>query len=173
MKKIGVPFTVEHSNYNEDLSLKMAPRELAKHLALGKAREVATRHKTGVVVGADTIVVCDGKVIGKPVDASDARAILERLSGRGHIVVTGLALVDAKTGRSSTHTVDTKVYFRKLSKAEISAYVRTGEPLGAAGGYAIQAGGADFVERIEGDYNNVVGLPLVALSEEFEKFSRK
>ncbi|MDO8481627.1 MAG: Maf family protein [bacterium] len=173
LEQAGIIFTVEHSDYEEDLDLKMRPRTLAKYLALGKARAIASRHKEGIVIGADTIVVCDGRVIGKPVDARDARVILALLSGRGHEVITGFAIVDSKTKSFITRSVVTKVWFRKLASQEIDEYVKTGEPLEAAGAYRIQKGGARFVKRIEGDFSNIVGLHVKNLIRELGRFNVK
>jgi septum formation protein len=115
-------------------------------------------------------VVVDGAVLGKPADAADARRMLERLSGKEHAVITGLAVLDAASGRSIVRTSVTKVVFRDLSQREIDAYVATGEPLDKAGAYGIQERGALLVERIEGCYSNVVGLPLSLLGEMLREF---
>ncbi|MCR4280806.1 MAG: Maf family protein, partial [Candidatus Kaiserbacteria bacterium] len=148
------------------------PRALAKHLALGKARAVALRHKEGIVIGADTVVVCEGRIIGKPRSVKDARAILALLSGKKHEVITGFAIVDAKTGRTISRSARTTVYFRKITSHDINEYVKTGEPLKAAGAYFIQGGGSRFVREIKGDYSNIVGLPMKELLVELREFER-
>jgi septum formation protein len=168
LKEAGLIFSVEKSGYEEDLSLKMGPRALVKYLALGKARAVAARHKHGIVIGADTVVVCGGRVIGKPQDSGDAAAILKFLSGRKHEVITGFAIVDAKTRRSIARSVVTTVWFRKLRPQEVIEYVKTREPFGAAGAYLVQRGAAKFVRRIHGDYLNIVGLPIKSLLYEIK-----
>lgn len=134
--------------------------------ALAKARTVAARHggEDVVVLGADTIVVLDGEVLGKPVDAAAAAVMLRRLSGRTHVVVTAYAVVDVRSGDEVVRSVETAVTFRSLADAEIDAYVATGEPLDKAGAYGIQGRGAVLVERIDGDYFTVVGLPLADLA---------
>ncbi len=144
-----------------------------RSVSLQKAREVAQRLKKGIVVGADTEVVYRGCIFGKPVSASDARRMLRELSGRTHTVHTGVALVDAATGRSRTFVESTKVTFRRLSGAEIAAYVATGSPMDKAGAYGIQDDlGAVFIERVEGCFTTVVGFPLARFHRELERFQR-
>jgi septum formation protein len=136
------------------------PAAAAAHLALDKARAVAARVGVGVVLGADTIVVVDGEVLGKPVGPDEARAMLRRLRGRTHAVVTGIAVVDAGTGRCEATAVVSQVTMAEYGEAEIAAYVATGEPLDKAGAYAIQGRGGSLVAGLEGSFSNVVGLPL-------------
>jgi septum formation protein len=140
---------------------------LVQRAALAKAQSVA-RAEGGLVLGADTLVVCRGLVLGKPADEQDARRMLQWLSGRWHHVYTGLALVEG--GRRMTAYERTEVAFRKLSNREIDAYVGTGEPAGKAGAYAIQGRGAALVREIRGCYTNVVGLPLPKLMEMLAAF---
>ncbi|CBE68143.1 MAG: septum formation protein Maf [Candidatus Methylomirabilis oxygeniifera] len=132
----------------------------AEALALRKAAEVAARVGEGLVLGADTIVECDGRPLGKPKDRDEAREFLRLLSGRSHLVVTGLALVQISDGRTEIGHEVTEVRMRALSDEEIDAYVRTDEPFDKAGGYAIQGTAEDFIEGIKGSFTNVVGLPL-------------
>lgn len=131
-------------------------------VALDKARAVAREWTGGpaVVLGADTEVVLDGRYLGKPRDAADAARMLRELSGRTHEVVTGLALVDAPSGREETLAVTTRVTMIDAGAEEIAAYVATGEPLDKAGAYAIQGQGARLVARVDGCFTNVVGLPV-------------
>ena len=136
--------------------------ETVAGLALAKAWAVAARVTDGVVLGADTVVVIDGVALGKPVDVDDARAMLRRLRGRGHDVITGVAVVDAGTGRAETTAVVTRVMMADVGDDVIEAYVGTGEPLDKAGAYAIQGRGAALVGGFVGSYSNVVGLPLAA-----------
>lgn len=131
-----------------------------KTLALRKATDVAARVGEGLVLGADTVVECDGRLLGKPRNQDEARRFLRQLSGRSHVVVTGLALVEAGGGRTETGHEVTEVRVRPLTGEEIDAYVQTGEPFDKAGGYAIQGAGGTFVEAIRGSFTNVVGLPL-------------
>jgi len=152
-------FRVVPSDLEETLAAG-SPRVAAAGLALDKARAVAARVGEGVVLGADTIVVIDGQALGKPAGADEARAMLRRLRGREHEVITGVAVVDAHTGRSEAMAVVSRVRMTEYGEAEIEAYVATGEPLDKAGAYAIQGRGAALVAGLEGSFSNVVGLPL-------------
>jgi septum formation protein len=126
-----------------------------------------------VIIAADTVVVLDGKVLGKPLDEDDARRILKALSGRAHSVVTGFTVLDAASGGEVSESVRTEVRFRQIEDGELDRYVKTGEPMDKAGAYGIQGGGAAFVEGIEGDRDNVIGLPIGALIQCLEKFGIK
>ena len=170
LTQIGLSFTVYPADVDESILEGERPEAYASRLALDKARAAAERAGDGIVIAADTIVVVNGSVLGKPADATDARRMLHLLSGKEHSVVTGLAVFDASTGRSIVRTSVTKVVFRDLSQREIDAYVATGEPLDKAGAYGIQERGALLVERIEGCYSNVVGLPLSLLGEMLREF---
>jgi septum formation protein len=143
--------------------------DLVRRAALAKAKSAAGR-ASGLLLGADTIVVCDGQVLGKPTGPADARRTLRRLSGRWHSVYTGLALLSE--GRYMLGYERTKVCFRALSKNEIGWYVGTGEPMDKAGAYAIQGRGAACVRAIRGCYTNVIGLPLPKLMEMLADFKR-
>lgn len=144
------------------------PEELARELALRKAREVAARHPGAAVLGADTVVAADGCVFGKPAGPEEARRMLARLSGRAHTVSTGVALV-APQGEEN-YAVSTAVRFFPLSAQEIDWYVATGEPMDKAGAYGIQGLGALLVEGIRGDYYAVVGLPLARAARSLRRF---
>lgn len=170
LKQIGLKFQIERSNCTEDLGSSLEPHELAKSLSLKKASSVAKKYKNAVVIAADTIGVLEGKILGKPRTADEAREMLVAMSGKAHSVITGFTILDADNGRTVSRSVETKVQFRKLTVEEIDAYVRSGEPLDKAGAYAIQALGAVLIERMEGDYFNVVGLPLSALAESLKEF---
>jgi septum formation protein len=163
LKQIGLDFTVVASNVVEEGINLANPRELAEKLALVKAGAVAAKHKESLVIAADTVVCVDGQTLGKPRDALEAAAMLRSLSGRGHHVLTGVAVIDSTSGRLLTHVEDTRVFMRGISEEEIGWYVASGEPYDKAGGYGIQGKAAIFVERLEGCYFNVVGLPLAAL----------
>ena len=170
LERAGIQFTVAVSGHKENLAQKLAPRRLVQKLALEKARLVAKRHQDALVIAADTVAVFEGKVLGKPRSLAGARKILRALSGSRHSLITGFVILDTKTGRAVMKSVETKVWFRKLTSEEIDAYVRTKEPLTVAGGYAIQGGGASFAKQIDGDFYNVVGLPLSMVVEELRKF---
>lgn len=144
------------------------PRRMAGRLAESKGRAALARldgSTPGWLIAADTIVVLDGDVLGKPVDAADAAAMLRRLSGRTHEVMTGVFVCRTDGTRSIVDVGTTRVRFRTLDAATIDAYVAGGEPLDKAGGYGIQAGGAMLVESIDGSWTNVVGLPLERLPD--------
>ena len=144
--------------------------EAVAALALEKARVVAARVSEGVVLGADTVVVVDGEALSKPAGADEARAMLRRLRGRTHEVITGVAVVDAATGRAASTAVVTGVAMRDIADETIDAYVAGGEPLDKAGAYAIQEGGGALVASFVGSYTNVVGLPLGATAQLLRKF---
>jgi septum formation protein len=170
LKIIGLKFTVEPSNCQENLSLDLEPQELAKSLSLEKARLVSQNHKNALVIAADTFIVFKDNILGKPNTKTEAREMLEILNGKHHLVITGFTIIDTDTGRAVSKAVETKVYLKKLSSNEIDAYVDSKEPLDKAGAYAIQGLGSVIVEKIEGDYFNVIGLPLSALAESLKEF---
>ena len=142
---------------------ELRPDELVTELSRCKAAEVAARFaaEDAVVIGADTVVVLDGAVLGKPADAADAARMLRALSGRAHTVFTGVTVI--RGGRTLSDAVRTEVVFRPLSADEIARYIATGEPMDKAGAYGAQGYASLFVERLEGDFFNVMGLPLCAL----------
>jgi septum formation protein len=158
--ELGVPFETVVSNAPETLDPRLGAEAQAVDLAERKARAVACQHKTGFVLGADTIVVLDDELLGKPVDEADATRMLRRLSDREHRVVTGIAVVDAGAGSVRTSAFSSNVCLRTLSEEEIDRYVATGEPRGKAGAYAIQGIGSALVSALKGCFTNVVGLPL-------------
>jgi septum formation protein len=161
LEELGVPFEMVSPRYEERDDDGLAPAELVRAHAAGKARSVAGEAAGRVVLGVDTAVVVDGRVLGKPADGREAGEMLALLSGRAHVVVSGLCLLGA--GWEAVEHDETRVEFRRLSPEEIDAYVATGEWEGRAGGYAIQSLGAALVDRVEGDYLNVVGLPAALL----------
>ena len=170
MQEIGLKFDVIPSQVAEGGISAGRPEELVMLLAHAKAADVAKRLKAGIVIGADTIVVADGQVLGKPVDSADAAKMLRALSGREHQVYSGVAVIDAANGRSLTDYEVTAVKFRQLSEAALQRYVATGEPMDKAGAYAIQGLGSLLVTGICGDYNCVVGLPLGKLAVMLSEF---
>ncbi len=163
MEHAGVHFSAEDSGFDDNRVAPLPPRQLVEELALGKAHASAARHPNAVIVAADTIVVYGSLAIGKPKTPERAKEILHMLSGTNHSMVTGYAVLDAASGMKRTGRVETIIHFRKLTDEEIDAYVATGEPLDKAGGYAIQGDGRAFIERYEGDYEAVVGLPLTEI----------
>lgn len=165
LEKIGLEFEVVQSNYVEDMTLPLPPRELAKRLALSKGEDVARRFPEALVIAADTVVLLDGKLLGKPHTVSAAEKMLTRLSGKTHEVITGLALICASEKYLVQESVSTSVVFKTLTAEVIKKYVGTGEPLDKAGAYAVQGLGGELIEKVEGDYWNVVGLPANLLAK--------
>ncbi|MBI2832688.1 MAG: septum formation inhibitor Maf [Chloroflexi bacterium] len=170
LEQIGIQFEVEASDYEEHIDPGLEPHRLARKLSLEKAMVVADRHKNVIVIAADTLGVLDGRILGKPHTESEARRMLETINGKSHSVITGFSIIDTAQNKTLSRSVETKVYIKKLAPSEIEAYVKSKEPLDKAGGYAIQGLGAVIIERIEGDYYNVIGLPLSALAEALKKF---
>jgi septum formation protein len=164
LERLWAEFAVVPSEIEERLD-GGAFEESVAALALAKALAVAAREDDAVVLGADTVVVIDGVALGKPLDPEDARAMLRRLRGREHQVITGIAVVDARTGRGESRVVVTRVVMADVDDEVIDAYVATGEPLDKAGAYAIQGRGGELVAGFVGSYSNVVGLPLQATAE--------
>lgn len=161
LQQIGIKVEVRPAAFDELSTGKMAD-EVVLANAVGKCQAVCAAYGDKVpVIAADTVVVLDGKILGKPKDAADAVRMLTELSGRTHKVLTGVAV--SFDGRQLAEVCETEVIFRTLTAAEIADYVATGEPLDKAGAYGIQGRGAVFVEKINGCYNNVVGLPLTRL----------
>jgi len=158
---VGISHEVRPANIDETMRARENPHRHAERLAREKATAVATRDPNLITIGADTIVVVNRKVLGKPTDADHAAVMLRQLSGRQHTVITAVAVSRGKKLRSAVEEV--RVKFRKLRDDEIAAYIATGEPLDKAGAYGIQGYGATIVECVEGDYFAVMGLPLARL----------
>jgi septum formation protein len=171
LSQAGIPYTVMPADIDEEnAELSGNPEQKAEQLAYMKAAAVAKKTGEGLVLGADTIVVCEGEVFGKPVDRTDARRMLSALNGREHQVITGIALLDAANGKVRIGHEVTVVRFSHLQPEEIEAYINSEEPFDKAGSYAVQGKGALMVEGIEGCYTNVVGLPLRKLYMMLKEF---
>lgn len=171
LAQVGIPFVVDASGVSETPDPDWDPCELATRLAARKAMDVANRHPDAdVILGADTIVVVDNEVFGKPEDAEHAVSMLQRLSGRAHAVITGWSLVDPKHDRAMAEFTSSRVFFDTLDEETIRRYVATGEPMDKAGAYAIQGKAGLFVQAIEGDYANIVGLPVAAVGRALRQF---
>ena len=170
LEQIGLNFKIDPSSYQEDMSLKIDPRKLAEYLSQGKAQNVTQKHKDSIIIAADTFCVLGKEVLGKPKTKENAKIMLQKLSGKVHSVITGFTIIDTKTNKQISKSVETKVYFKHIPEQEIDAYIASGEPLEFAGGYAIQHLGGLFVEKMEGDYFNIVGLPILPLTIELKKF---
>ncbi|HLL74558.1 MAG TPA: Maf family protein [Pyrinomonadaceae bacterium] len=170
LRGVGWPFEAEAADVDESLRAGESPADYVERLAREKAGAVARARLFGLVLGADTVVVCEGEILGKPRDDEDARRMLRSLSGRWHEVLTGVALVRAEDSRREVSHALTRVRFCRMSDEEIDWYVATNEPADKAGGYAVQGRAALFVEGLEGDYWNVVGLPVRLVYELAGKF---
>jgi septum formation protein len=164
---IGIPHEVHPAGADESYKEGEKPAEHAERLARTKAQSVAARNPQAIIIGADTIVVADGEIMGKPRDRDDAVRMLAILQGRSHTVITAVAV--SCDGRTESDIEHVEVTFRPLDADEISAYLDTGEPMDKAGAYGIQGYGATIVRRIDGDYFAVMGLSLVLLVELLEK----
>lgn len=172
LHQAGIQFDIIISNVKEVIT-KTDPAGVVEELSSQKARAVAQKVKDGtIVIGADTVVALDGKILGKPADVPEAVDMLRALQGRTHQVYTGVTLLEKRSGseRVCTFSECTQVEMYPVSEEEINAYVATGEPMDKAGAYGIQGRAGVFVKRITGDYNNVVGLPIARLYQEMKKF---
>ncbi len=173
LKQAGIPFEILISEVEEDWSSQVSPYDVVKSLSMKKALAVNEMvNEPCIIIAADTVVTLHGKIMGKPKDADDAYNILKKLQGRKHAVYTGVTIINKeKDGFELKNIIDnTDVYMRKMSDAEIDAYIATNEPFDKAGAYAIQEKGSLFIEKIEGDYYNVVGLPLVKVYNALQEF---
>ena len=169
LQRAGVTFTVRVSDADEQISPDTPPHEAVMSLARQKAQAVAKSCPDDLVIGADTVVVYDGAILGKPADAADAVRMLRMLSGKTHTVYTGVCLLSP--GKTETFFEQTQVTFYPLTQQEIEAYVATGEPMDKAGAYGIQGRGCTLVQGICGDYFNVVGLPVAALCRRLSAYA--
>ena len=160
LEQVGLKFRIHPSTAVESVSPTLAPREHVKVLAYLKAKEVAAIYPAGLILGADTIVVVGARILGKPKSQLDAARMLRLLSGKTHKVLTGIALLRPSDGKQVVDVCETAVRFRKLTREDVDTYVKSGEPQDKAGAYAAQGRAAAFIERIEGDFYNVVGLPI-------------
>ncbi len=164
LREAGIKFEVQPAHIHEERRPEEAPLAYGLRLAEEKARVVAQRFPGRYVLGADTIVVADEHVLEKPIDQADAARMLRMLSGRDHQVTTAVSLVKPD-GHTDSRACVTRVFFRVLAEEEIQRYVASNEPMDKAGSYAIQGGAAAFTDRMEGEYSNVVGLPLPLVTE--------
>ena len=164
MAQMGVRFDVVPSSFDEQLDDTRSPEEVAKELALGKAREVAGHYPDALVIGSDTIVEIDGKQLEKPKDPADAKRLLTMLSGNINTVFTSLTVVCLAKAIEVVSADATNVYFKPFNEAAIDSYIATGDSMDKAGAYGIQSGAAPLIDYIAGDYDTVIGLPTRELS---------
>ena len=170
LRALGLRFQVRASSF-EEIDTHESPEKVALHNACGKAFEVASLYKDVIVIGVDTVGAIGRHVFGKPKNDADARRILKILSGKTHEVISALCVLDTRTRKKYTAIEKTKVTFAKMSREDISAYVSSGEQKDKAAAFAIQGKGALFIKKIDGDYFNVVGLPIFKLGRILKKIS--
>ncbi len=161
LELIGLDFEIRESEYEEDMKAKKNPFELAKFLALKKAEDVAKYYNDAIIIGADGIIVFENEILGKPKDKDEAKFFLKKFSGKENIAYTGFAIIDTKTGKTINDYGKTILKFRNLSDEEIKNYVKYEEVENLAGGYKVHGLGGILFEKIEGDFFNAMGLPLV------------
>lgn len=171
LKEIGLKFKVVKSDFKEYIDPKLKPHQLAKKLSLEKAKTVYKNYKNSIIIAADTFVVCEGIILGKPKNKEDAKKMLEFLSGKSHLIITGFTIIHGNN--VITKSQETKVYMKEISNEEINAYIRTKEPFDKAGAYAIQGRAKKFIEKIEGDLSSAIGLPIHSLMAELKKLGAK
>jgi septum formation protein len=169
LRSVGLKFKTVPAHVNEDHIRGESPRQHVRRLAQEKALLISRKHPQAWVLGADTIVVIDGLILGKPKNKTQAREMLERLSGRRHTVFTGFTLANNAAGLIKTKVVQSAVRFKKISAGEMEWYISSAEPYDKAGGYAMQGKGAYFIKSIRGSYTNVIGLPLGEVLETLKK----
>lgn len=170
LEQVELDFEVMPSDFEENIEGKKFSKELIENLAYEKAKDVANKVPEGLIIGADTIVIFKDKILGKPKDENDAKNMLKMLSGNTHKVLTAVCIIDKDEDKTLINSCLSKVTFKKLTEEEIDAYIKTKEPMDKAGSYGIQAFGSLFVTKVEGCYNNIVGLPLNLLYEMLKAF---
>jgi septum formation protein len=170
LNELGLDFEIIEAQVEENPAAGESPQEFVMRAACDKAGDISRTNIESWVLGADTVVVHDRRILGKPGNAEEALSVLLSLSGQKHLVHTGFCLMNGKEKISASRVVTTEVYFSSFSKEIAAAYVATGEPLDKAGAYGIQGSGGFLVEKINGSYSNVVGLPLVELVEELLRY---
>ncbi len=170
LEKTGLVFEICHGDYEEDMTLKMEPKELAKFLSLGKAQSVISKFPDALIIGSDTFIAFEDKVLGKPHTPEKAKEMLQMLRGKQHSILTGYAIIDTKNNKIINDVVETKVFFKNYSDQEIDEYIATGEPLERAGAYALQELGARLIEKIEGDRDSAIGLPVENILQSLKEF---
>jgi len=175
LEEIGLEFKVVPSDYEEDMTLKMSPQKLAEFLSLGKAKDVAKKYqgKDVVILAADTFMVYKKEYLGKPKSKAESFKTLSKLNGKSHLAVTGFTIINPKNNKIVTKSDEAKIYFRQLTNCQIRSYIEAENTLDKAGGYAIRGVGIALVKKVEGDYNNALGLPFGVILDELNKFGIK
>ncbi len=171
LENIGLDFDIVESGYGEDMTLDMMPTELAKYLSHGKAQDVAKKYSDHIIISADTFIVLNDEILGKPHTAEVAKKILNKISGQTLDVITGYTIIGSSIESPISNAITTKVSIKDLTDTEIDAYIKTNEPLDKAGAFGIQGKGALLIKEIHGDYFNIVGLPIASLADSLKKFN--
>jgi septum formation protein len=171
LEGLGLTFDICPSEVEERVKEGESPKEHTMRLASEKAEKAALARGEGLIIGADTVVVINGTILGKPENLGEAKKMLKRLSGRTHTVVTAFCVLDTLSGEKITKAVESRVKIKEMTDKEIDDYLETGEPLDKAGAYAIQGIGKFIVESVKGSYTNVVGLPTEVLEEVLKEFN--
>ena len=170
LEMLGLEFTVFPSKIQEKITPGLSPREQVEALSQQKAKAVSSEFKNAIILSADTMVAVGSDVIGKPKDLENAKRMLQKFSGKEHLIVTGFTLLDTQTKKMVTKSTETKIWFRKMTAKEISAFVEKEKPLDKAGAYAIHELAAVFIEKIEGDYMGAIGVSVFLLAKELKRF---
>ena len=173
LNQIGLDFEIAPSDYKEDFSLELPPRELVQLFSQEKARDITGKYPEHIIVAADTIVVLGKQILGKPETPDKAKETLNRISGQKVTSITGVTVLKTPERQESSQIVETDIWIKELTETEIDNYVATEEPLDKAGAFAIQGTGALITEKIEGSYSNVVGLPLLETYQILKKMGIK
>ncbi len=171
LENAGMDFEVVSSNYEEDMTIDLPPSELAMFLSHGKAESVISNFNDAIIISADTFVSIDNKIIGKPHTKEMAKITLEKLCGRTHSVFTGYTIIDTKNNNKISKSVETKVTFKTLTEEMIDNYIEEGNPLKFAGSYTLNDIKDKFIEKIEGDHNNIIGLPVDDVLKTLREFN--
>ncbi len=172
-KLFGIPFKAVDSGYEEVVHKHLSVEQLVKYLALGKAKAAAKKYPKAIIIAADSVAYFKGKIIGKPKTRQEAIQNFKDFSGKHHEFITGTAVLDAKTGRLITNVTKSKIYFRKLEQKDILDYIKRGHPYDKAGGFSPQGIGFNLLEKMTGDFNNNLGLPLGFVYNALEKLNVK
>lgn len=170
LEQIGLTIKMVPSNIDEKLNPRLKPKSQTEELSIEKAKIVAEKYPDSIIIAADTLVSLKGDILGKPKNMEDARRMIKKLQGKTHTVITGFTIYHKTIHKMVTESVETKVTFRRLKDAEIKNYLKKEKPLDKAGGYGIQEAGILLLEEINGDFSNVVGLPLSKVIPTLKKF---
>lgn len=170
LEKLGLKFQIVPSDYEEDINLKLSPLKLARFLSAKKAEAISHEYPDHIIIAADTFVVLENTPLGKPKTKKEAEEMLKKISGKLVSVITGYTIIDRSIDKEISKAIKTKVYIKDLSDKEIQGYIKTGEPLEMAGAFAVQGIGAIIIKKVDGDFFNVVGLPVFDLAETLKEF---